>query len=102
MTAADLYETHRRALEDPTSVPAWGNATTEERRAWEAVAQRVELQRPACPCPDWCTVCATARGASVQPIQLDRDLHLTGVSSTDEVEIYVDGHRIPVTLRPAR
>ena len=34
--AARLYEAHRRALEDPTSRPAWGNATTEERRAWEA------------------------------------------------------------------
>lgn len=35
--AARLYEARRRALHDPTSLPAWGNASTEERGAWEAV-----------------------------------------------------------------
>lgn len=37
--AARLYEAHRRALEDPTSVPAWGNASTEERGAWARVEE---------------------------------------------------------------
>jgi hypothetical protein len=36
--ASELYEAWRKALRDPFEVPAWGNAPTEARLAWEAAA----------------------------------------------------------------
>jgi hypothetical protein len=33
-----LYTEWRKNLPDPTSVPSWGNAPTEQRLAWEAAA----------------------------------------------------------------
>lgn len=44
--AAELYEARRRKLEDPSSLPAWGNAPTEERLAWEAVAEAATVRMP--------------------------------------------------------
>jgi hypothetical protein len=36
--ASEMYEAWRKALRDPFEVPAWGNAPTEVRLAWEAAA----------------------------------------------------------------